>query len=182
MSKRVNYTGLTKVQFNDGFCGSGKTHWMIDKVSQSGKYVIAVDRREVIPERIRLIKEKLGAAKLLRLRHEAIHSDDTEFADALKKTQSVSSQIFGKMAEFESASHAIIFITHAGMKLCDFRSNDPAGWTLIIDEVPSLAETGHHTTPNSYDFLSQNYAISSSTSFPAWAKFAWPIHISAPTN
>ena len=63
------------VYYNDGFCGSGKTYGMIDEIVRTRRpYIVAVDRIEVIDERIKAIMERAKALGYIPPPVEMAHS------------------------------------------------------------------------------------------------------------
>lgn len=117
-----------------------------------GRYVFAIDRREVSAERI---------GELNRLAAEAGLSPEIRqiFSGANERREGIARQIEEAGQTYFDHPHVILIITHAGMMTAEFDHYD--GWdAIIIDEIPSILEHEvHATSPADLPFLRSFYEI-----------------------
>jgi hypothetical protein len=96
-------------------------------------YLIAAPRIELIQEQTRLLAEKaveLGV-KLPQIR--VAHGGNRSLGDVRR-------QISDCAAELKKFDHAILYVTHEGLKLADLQPF--AGWHACIDEAPDGPKSG----------------------------------------
>lgn len=135
-------------------CGAGKTKHMIERIArQAGKYVVAVDRRNLIDERKRSIEAEAAQVGTFPVVRPIFSKERGEEEQVAYDAQAnVRRQIAAAPKDFALLEHVILLVTHEGLKQSDLRGF--SGWTLFIDEVPEVWDTATLTTPS----LSANFA------------------------
>ena len=143
------------IYYSSARCGAGKTHWAIKLLAERRMgAILAVDRKEVAEDRaeaIRVAGEKAG----LHPHVEIIISDDGD--DGAAWRGSVARRITDAAAAHAGDQHVVLIITHAGLRLADLSGF--IGWTLIIDEVPSVFEHIVEDTGAMLTWLESNYEL-----------------------
>lgn len=131
---------------NDG-CGSGKSHAITSEiVAQPGRYIVALERINEFPARVRSILDM--AAQLDR--HITIREVSASHG------HSVQFELPSEMERLKDAPHAVIICTHAALKLCDHAGE---GWSLYIDEDPKLWMSGTIDIATTNDWWGQHYNL-----------------------
>jgi hypothetical protein len=138
--------------YTDGSCGTGKTHHAIHNImAYGGKHLFVVDRREVIAERKAMALSMACRETPVIIDYIASREDRTAM------TRSVTAQIMDLPSRFEGCPHALVFITHEAMRLCDFSAF--ADWQIWIDEVPSILDQKTMRLRASAEMLAQSYKL-----------------------
>ena len=142
------------IYYSSARCGAGKTHWATKLLAeQRVQAILAVDRREAAEDRaeaIRVAGEKAG----LHPHVEIVVSDGDD--DAAWRG-SVARRITDAAAAHAGDQHVVIIITHAGLRLADLSGF--VGWTLVIDEVPSVFEHIVEDTGAMLTWLEASYEL-----------------------
>ncbi|WP_294646277.1 hypothetical protein [uncultured Aureimonas sp.] len=120
-----------------------------------GRYVYAVDRREVIKDRKRLILDAAQNAGLPAPIVVAIVSDAKQAKHA---TSSVSTQIAELPKLYANVDHVVAIITHKGMMLSDHSAFD--GWEIVIDEDPVMFTSETWNSRASVGHFREFYSLS----------------------
>ena len=142
------------IYYSSARCGAGKTHWAIKLLAeQRVQAVLAVDRREVAEDRAEAIRDA-GEKAGFHPHVEIIVSDD---GDDAAWRGSVARRITDAAAAHADDQHVVLIITHAGFRLADLSGF--IGWTLIIDEVPSVFEHIVEDTGAMLTWLDANYEL-----------------------
>lgn len=130
--------------------GVGKTYRAIEMMTAiRGRYVFATERMKGMDE---VASDVFAAA----LRHknlpmiEKIHSDNGRHG-------TVARQIADLPRSAEGHDHVIALVSHEGLMSSDFDGFE--GWTLIVDEVPSMFVMHTYKTPTDTAFFEQNYTL-----------------------
>ena len=143
------------IYYSSARCGAGKTHWAIKLLAeQRVQAILAVDRKEVAEGRAGAIRDA-GETVGLHPHVEIIVSDDG--GDAAAWRGSVARRITDAAAAHAGNQHVVLIITHAGLRLADLSRF--IGWTLIIDEVPSVFEHMVEDTGAMLTWLEANYEL-----------------------
>lgn len=145
---------MTTIFYNDGGCGSGKTHQALQAiVTNGGRHIYAADRIEAIEERARELRDMRPSGSPLTLI--TIYSNH-DFRGA---GPSVQAQIEAVPTEHGSHRDLVVFITHEAMKHANFDSYADHGWTIWIDEVPSVLDHDAHSFYLSWERLAEIYEL-----------------------
>ena len=143
------------IYYSSARCGAGKTHWAIKLLAERRMgAILAVDRKEVAEDRaeaIRVAGEKAG----LHPHVEIVVSDGDD--DGAAWRGSVARRITDAAAAHAGDQHVVLIITHAGLRLADLSGF--IGWTLIIDEVPSVFEHIVEDTGAMLTWLEASYEL-----------------------
>lgn len=120
--------------YTDGACGSGKTYQALSKIVMAGgRHLFVVDRKETMLERqatiSRIVVETGQPMPTL-----CVNSD----TDRKAKAHGVRRRIHDLADSYASHPDVCVFITHEGMRMCDF--SDFEGWSIWIDEVPDIMD------------------------------------------
>lgn len=144
-------TGI--IYYDNRPAGAGKTHAEIDHIIDNpGLYLFACDRREAISERGEKIRSML-ASRQCSLHIEEIMSSDREI-EAKRRSVKIRVEALPKIYE---SGHVLAFITHAAMMDCDL--SNFGGWTLVVDETPSVFESLATNSQVTWPILQQHFAI-----------------------
>ncbi|AXB77877.1 hypothetical protein [Novosphingobium sp. P6W] len=123
--------------------------------SAPGLYVYAVDRREVMATRSRLIAAaaaRVGITPpIIRVIKSALDRFDEE------GTLTVRQDIARVPNELQFARHVVIIITHEALKSADWSSF--AGWHLVVDEIPNLWDHELRRTPAHAAHFQAHYGL-----------------------
>jgi len=139
-----------KIVIDESPVGVGKTHRAIEKmVGVPGRYVYAVERVEAIHEMASRIFATANSTSRLPMIEKIFGGND--------RKGTVSRQIADFGRETSPDDHCICLITHEAMMMTDFFEFE--GWTLIVDEVPSMFATHTYRTPTDVDFFEKNYTL-----------------------
>jgi hypothetical protein len=101
--------------------------------STEGKYLFAVDRREVIDVRIKRIEEKAAAEGTYPLIHAIFSKSEGQFEGG---TENVRQALREQPTKDHDAPHVVVICTHEGLLSSDLSTYQ--GWTLIVDENPNI--------------------------------------------
>lgn len=141
--------------YSSARCGAGKTTWACEVMGRiSGKYLYVVDRRVVAPDRTALIKGHAAALNISPTVSSVFSDDDAK----VKQVENVARRIEAIPATYADIDHVVVIITHAGLKRADLSSF--TGWSIIVDEVPSILEQISVRTGAMSTWLDANYALS----------------------
>lgn len=140
---------------SDQFCivydsrsvGEGKTYDQLTRIATvPGRYIFAVDRRDIMFERVTKLKEiadRLSVNIIVKTVH-------TTIGDSSDRPGSVRLDIEALPGTYQSG-HLIVFITHAGLQSVDLRAF--GDWHLVIDETPSIFDRATLRTSVSRDLV-----------------------------
>lgn len=121
--------------YTDGACGTGKTYQALSKIALAGgRHLFVVESKKVMLER----QSNLTAISIETGRYMpslAIMSED----DRTTKRLGVRRRIHDLATDYANRSDMCVFITHEGMRMCDFSEFD--GWSIWIDEVPDIMDS-----------------------------------------
>lgn len=126
--------------------------------STPGKWIYAVDRREVMAGRANELREMAGVSgttPTVRILRSPRDEGD------LGGTQQVRQQIEIAPTHHASDDHVVVIITHAGLMSADMRTF--TGWTAIIDEAPNTLTSGVCRSPALTPWLERAYNLDSAT-------------------
>jgi hypothetical protein len=113
--------------------------------STEGKYLLAVDRREIIETRIKRIKEKALAEGTHPLVQPIFSKSEGQFEGG---TENVRQALREQPTKDHDAPHVVVICTHEGLLSSDLSTYQ--GWTLIIDENPNIWSFGELQSPYSW--------------------------------
>lgn len=119
-----------------------------------GKYLYVVDRRAVAPDRTTLIMDHGTAADRSPVVSTVFSEDDAK----AKQVENVARRIEAIPITYADADHVVVIITQAGMKRADLSAF--TGWSIIVDEIPSILEQISVRTGAMSAWLAANYALS----------------------
>jgi hypothetical protein len=152
------------IEFNSGTCGSGKTRYICKlAASTPGRYVIAIDRREIAQARIDTIKQfalEAGTEPMI----ECIFGKDDNGVGVANVRRNI--RFAG--AGYSMHEHVIVIVTHEGLKTSDLTTYKD-GWTLLIDEMLTIWTHGSLVSPAARLFLDQHYRLDESLDFRGYS-------------
>jgi hypothetical protein len=153
------------IEFNSGTCGSGKTYYICKlAASTPGRYVIAVDRREVVASRIATIEafaSQYGTSPLIKTLYSSHIETNTGASNVRRNVREAG-------ADYGNLDHVIVFVTHEGLKSSDM-STYSQDWTLLIDEMLTIWTHGSLRSPALRVFLDSHYRLKKSLDFTGYA-------------
>lgn len=145
---------MTTIYYDDGGCGSGKTHRALTAITcKGGRHIYAADRIEAIDERARSLRAMRADEQSLKV--VTIYSNH----DYRAVGPSVSAQIEAVPADFAEHSNIVVLITHEALKFANFEAFAGQGWSLWIDEVPSVLDNDTHFFHVAWDKLDELYSL-----------------------
>jgi hypothetical protein len=137
-----------KIYYSDDRCGAGKTrHACRMMASQPGKWVYAIDRKDEVGARDRLIREFALAAGTQPVVM-------TTYSDGMIR---VHQEIAGAPAKYAGLDHIVLMVMHEGLKASDLSGF--VGWRIVIDEVPGIWDSAAVRTPSLHHQLSACYRL-----------------------
>lgn len=150
-----------KIYFDDRPCGSGKTYSeLMHMVSTPGRYLLAVDRRDAMSERMSTIAElsaKLGKQPVVVVIRSGTHAEvHRSGSTTVRTTRSVRADVEA-VPERHALHHVIVIVTHEALKISDLAGFE--GWTVVIDETPSIMDRQPLVTTLSREFLQEHYDL-----------------------
>lgn len=144
---------MITINYDDRGCGAGKTLEALSVIAQQGgRHIYAVDRVNAIEERAAEFREKMQDRSFL-IRTISAKSDRC-YGQA-----SVRLQVEAVPEEVGEHRDVLIFITHEGMKIADFSGFAEGGWSIWIDEVPSVLDNDRHRFELSWQTLARYYDL-----------------------
>lgn len=146
-----------KINYSDARCGAGKTYWACEQMAKNpGRYLLAVDRRVAGQERENTI---MAFAAQFGTNPNVIHiySQPADDGGKIPNAPSVKRLVEDQALKHRPTEHVVVIITHAGMKLADLA--DYRGWTLIVDEVPSILDFKPMKTGAMLAWFQANYKL-----------------------
>lgn len=131
---------MQTIYYDDGGCGTGKTHRALHRIAnKGGKHLFVVDRREAMTERTRLLRELAWDGPPIRIRCIASSDDRTAVQRGVK------AQVEDAAAEHADEDNVVVFITHEAMRMVGFEAFAEQDWSIWIDEVPSVIDNESHS-------------------------------------
>ena len=142
------------IEFNSGHCGSGKTRYLCQMMAKTeGRYVLAIDRRELAAARDATIREFAGE-----------HGTDPVIVHLYSQSKereggtiNVRRKIREAAFDYAVLDHVIVIVTHEGLKTSDLSGY--GGWTLLIDEMLTIWTFGTLRTPAAFRYLREAYRL-----------------------
>lgn len=145
---------MITIHYSSARCGAGKTQWACERIARNpGRFILAVDRREVIARRKASIQE-FSEKHRTKPKVIPLFSRSDTFTDGIRD---VRRRIREAGAKYQSEQHVVIIVTHEALKSSDLSTYQ--GWTLIIDEVPSIWTKEEVRTPRSWEYLDSSYNL-----------------------
>jgi hypothetical protein len=142
------------INYSSARCGAGKSVWADRQIaSVPGRYVLAVDRRDVFQSRI----GRINALAAEHGTHPAVvplYSRSDTWADGV---QDVRRRVREAGCRYGGHPHVVVVLTHEALKSSDLSTF--RGWSLIIDEVPSIWDHASLRTPDSWRYLERLYNL-----------------------
>lgn len=139
-------------------CGAGKTEYICNHVaSTKGKFIIAVDRAQVLEARVARIRDKATLHGTEPTIDFVISPSAAHVPSFVRTTKSVAAGIAALPCTYRDAEHVIVFVTHEGLKLGDW--SDFEGWTVFIDEVPAAWHSDKMQVTASLPSMRKNYKL-----------------------
>jgi hypothetical protein len=147
---------LTKtIEYSAALCAAGKTEYACNLIaSEPGKYLLAVDRREVIETRINRINEKAAAYGTYPVFRRIYSPDEDRFEDGVIGVRRALREQPTKDSE---TPHVVVICTHEALISSDLSTYE--GWTLIIDESPNLWGFGEMSCPISWVVMESFFGL-----------------------
>jgi hypothetical protein len=122
------------IEYSGALCSAGKTEFAISLMAtKPDKYLLAVDRREVIEARIARLEEKAAAAGTYPVCRSIYSKSEGRFEDG---TGNVRQTLREQPTQDIDTPHVVVVCTHEGLLSSDLSTYE--GWTLIIDENPNM--------------------------------------------
>lgn len=150
-----------KVYFDNRPCGSGKTYGeLLHMVSNKGKYLLAVDRKEAMRDREKEIQRLARKAGKRVATVVLMSGDHNHQSRAGSTTFQVSTSVRTAVAGIpfvHDIDHIVVIISHEALKLADL--DGFAGWHLVIDETPSILDQQALQTDLTRDFFERHYKL-----------------------
>jgi hypothetical protein len=134
-----------KITILKGPPGSQKTRTMLTEILQApGKYLVALPRVDLMKEQSEFLKARAAELKIPLPDIRLVHNDCPG---------NVPNQMKAAARDFADAHHAVVFITHEGLRIGDLTQF--ADWHARIDEIPDTIVSGsfkagaahHHLAP-----------------------------------
>jgi hypothetical protein len=120
--------------YTDGACGTGKTYQALNKIAMAGgRHLFVVDRKETMLER-QTTMTRIAIETGHYMQTLCVMSDD----DRSTKRLGVRRRIHDLAEDYADHADVCVFITHEGMRMCDFAEFD--SWSIWIDEVPDIMD------------------------------------------
>lgn len=145
--------------YSDVRCGGGKTYWAIQRMASTpGKWVYAVDRREVMAGRaaeLRAVAAERGQDLKVEIIRSAIDESDSG------GTRQVRQAVEVVPLHHSNALHVVVVVTHASLIAADLRKF--TGWSVIIDETPAVLASGSRRSPALVHWLRRVYSLDTET-------------------
>jgi hypothetical protein len=115
-----------------------------------GRYLVACERIDLIEEHSRFLQQEAQRASigLPDLRH--IHGQQ-------RRAGNVARQMGDAATELSTSQHAVVFITHEGLRLGDL--GNFAGWHARIDEQPQSVASDSFKAGAAHAYLKQMYDL-----------------------
>lgn len=146
-----------RIQVDTSPVGVGKTQRAIElMVGIPTRYVYACEKVEMMQEiasRILAASTSATSLPVIVMIHRGNHS-----------IANVGRQIADLPGESAAHDHVIALITHEGMMASEFVGFE--GWTLIVDEVPSMIAMHPYRTPTDLAFFETNYVLTPASDDP----------------
>ncbi len=122
---------MTTIYYSAERCAAGKSHAQRDRiVTTPGLYLLAVDRREMIGEAVRKLREQAVQACTSPVIRE-VYSRDQNHPDG---SASVRVDVEALPSTY-TTGHIVVVTTHEALRLSDLSRFE--GWTCCIDEAPN---------------------------------------------
>lgn len=141
------------IDYDSRSVGDGKTYDQLTRIAKEpGRYLFAVDRRDIMIEREAKLKEiakLVGTNVTVKLIH-------TPIGNGLGQPGSVRTNIEALPGTYQSG-HLVAFITHTGLQSVDQRAF--GDWHLIIDETPSIFDRATLKTTVSRDLVASLFDL-----------------------
>jgi hypothetical protein len=157
---------MTKIHYSAASPGAGKTHYALNRMATTiGKYLYAVDRREVI-DGLSLTGKVIGGSRLKALQDISAAAGKSPVIKSVqtpRETEIVESKnnvraiVERAPSLYRDHEHVILVITHEAMKAANLEFF--IGWELIIDETPVVFESQVAHTPATADFFEAQYKL-----------------------
>lgn len=139
--------------YDNRAAGTGKTTDQIRRlITYPGRYVYAVDRRNLVSERRQNI-EQLAAAFDVRIQVVEIYSISVERTGGVRNVRVA----IEALPHTYQSGHVIALVTHQGLK--DSALDDFGDWDLVIDEAPSLWDQHRLQTGISHKLVADLFSI-----------------------
>jgi hypothetical protein len=143
------------IEYSAALCAAGKTEYACNLIaSQPGKYLLAVDRREVIDTRIARINEKATAYDTYPVFRPIYSPDEGRFENGVI---GVRRALREQPTKDNDTPHVVVICTHEALTSSDLSTYE--GWTLIIDESPNLWSFGEMACPASWIMLEHFFGL-----------------------
>lgn len=145
---------MQTIYYDDGGCGTGKTHRALQAIAdRGGRHLFVVDRREAMTEHTRLLRELAWDGPPIRIRCIASSDDRTAVQRGVK------AQVEDAAAQHADEANVVIFITHEAMRMVGFEGFANQGWSIWIDEVPSIIDNESHSFFIAWEKLRDFYEL-----------------------
>ncbi|MDD1452666.1 hypothetical protein NHF48_019815 [Sphingomonas sp. H160509] len=139
-----------KITVDESPVGVGKTHRAIEMMTGiKGRYVFATERINTMDEMVARIFDAARINKTLPTIVKIFAKNG--------RVGNVARQIADVPHTTEGNDHVIVLISHEGMMSSEFDGFE--GWTLIVDEVPSMFAPHSYRTPTDVAFFEENYTL-----------------------
>lgn len=120
--------------YTDGACGSGKTYQALLKIAMAGgRHLFVVDRKETMMER-QAMMTRIALDCEADMPTLCVTSD----CDRKAKKLGVRRRIHDLASQYADQPDVCVFITHEGMRMCDFA--EFSQWSIWVDEVPDIMD------------------------------------------
>lgn len=151
-------SNLNKIYCDDSFAGNGKTTRAIERmVSNSTRWIYCCERVETFTEVIEQIE---GRVKVAGTSPQIIPICRGNSASVKRRVEGLIDEAIHQ--------HTIALITHAALLMSDFSHFE--GWSLIIDEVPSLLTINHIRTDTSVKIFRDLYDLVPFSDHEGWSE------------
>ncbi|MBT2244545.1 hypothetical protein JQK15_13455 [Sphingobium sp. BHU LFT2] len=151
---------MTTIYYDDRPCGSGKTYTECNfMVRTPGLYLLAVEQRTVMVERLKMLAElaaDAGTTPVIK----TIFSSQAEVREDGRLDRVGVANVRVEIEALPSTyqrGHMIIIITHEGLKSADLAAFE--GWNLYIDETPTIWDKQLLSTSVTKDFFARHYDL-----------------------
>lgn len=149
------------IYFDDRPCGSGKTYNELQYMVQTpGRYILAVDRRDIMEERVSTLSElstRAGMNPAIVVTRSGPQSSVEKFGNTTIRCSRAVCTDVEAIPHRHPINHVIAIVTHEALKSSDLA--DFVGWSLVIDETPSIWDRQELRTTLSREFLQSHYDL-----------------------
>lgn len=150
-SSATRHQPAVRILINDGPPGCGKSRYLRRlMIQQPRRYLYALPTTLLLNEALESIADMAGGAGRQPPPMVSITSKVPGAGKVARRLEECA-------ADHATAPHVVVLCTHEGLMSADLQAF--VGWTLFIDEVPTIVEGGVFTTPLSAPLFNSLYRL-----------------------